>query len=264
MVIEGRELFASLAGPPLGQLVSISDNLLQMEAEIVSWKGRCGPFELRVAPSTFRPTTVSLLLAESMEINEGGVVIDVGCGSGVLSIVAAKLGAGMVYGVDPAPETVEVATANAIAQGVGDRTRFYQGDLFDPLPADGEADVVIGDVSGIPDELATVSGWFPAGLAGGPSGAELPIRMLKEARRFLRRGGKLFFPTGTLQDERSILDKARSVFGSIRKLSERVIPLPSALADQPAVLRLLRERVIDLTERGSRLLWTARIWEVTA
>lgn len=235
-----------------------------MEFETIVWKGRCGPFELKVRPTTFRPSTVSTLLADAMEIKEGNVVIDAGCGSGVLSIVAAKLGAGMVYGVDAAEETVEVATANAVALGVADRTKFFQGDMFQPLPVADQADVVIGDVSGIPDELATVSGWFPSGLAGGPSGAELPMRMISEASRLLRRGGKLFLPTGTLQDERSILEMARSVFGSIRQLSERLIPLPSALAEQPAVLRLLRERVIDLTERGSRLLWTARVWEITA
>jgi methylase of polypeptide subunit release factors len=199
-----------------------------------------------------------------MEIQDGSVVIDAGCGSGVLSIVAAKLGAGMVYGVDAADETVEIATANAIAQGVGDRTRFFQGDMFEPLPVDETVDVVVGDVSGIPDELARASGWFPSGLAGGPSGAELPMRMLEEAKRLLRRGGKLFLPTGSLQDERSILDKARSIFGSIRQLSERQIPLPSTLAEAPAVLRLLRDRVISLTERGSRLLWTVRVWEITA
>ena len=235
-----------------------------MDYERVVWKGRCGPFELKVGPATFRPSTISTLLADSMQIDPGCVVIDVGCGSGVLSIVAAKLGPAMVYGVDAAPGTVEVAAANAAAQGVDDRTSFFEGDMFEPLPTGGKADVVIGDISGIPDELATVSGWFPAGLAGGPTGAEMPMRMLEEARRFLRRGGKLFLPTGTLQDERSILDRARSVFASIRQLSERLIPLPTALAEQPAVLRLVRDRVIDLSERGSRLLWTARIWEVTA
>jgi methylase of polypeptide subunit release factors len=234
-----------------------------MTTETIVWKGRCGPFDLQVAPDTFRPSTISTLLADSMVIEPGSVVIDAGCGSGVLSIVAAKLGAQMVYGVDPAAETVEVATANAEAQGVSDRTTFYQGDMFGPIPEGVEADVVIGDVSGIPDEFAKVSGWFPSGLSGGPSGAELPMRMLDEAKRILRKGGKLLLPTGTLQDENSILDKARSLFGSIRQLSERSIPLPSTLAEQPAVLSLLREKVIQLTERGSRLLWTVRVWEVS-
>ncbi len=235
-----------------------------MDSDTVVWKGRCGPFDLLLGPHTFRPSTISMLLAEAMVIEDDAKVIDIGCGSGVLSIVAAKLGAKLVYGADAAEGTVEVATANAEAQGVGDRVKFFQSDMFDAIPDDGMADVVIGDVSGIPDEFATVSGWFPSGLAGGPTGAELPMRMLEEAKRLLRKGGKLFLPTGSLQDETSIVDKAKSAFGSIKMLTERHIPLPSSLAEQPAVVRLLRDRVISLSERGSRHLWTARIWEVEA
>jgi methylase of polypeptide subunit release factors len=234
-----------------------------MQMQTVTWKGRFGPFELNLGPATFRPSTVSTLLADSLEIEKDSVVVDAGCGSGVLAIVAAKLGAGKVYGTDPAEDTVAVATANAEAQGVGDITEFFQGDMFDPLPEDLEADVVIGDVSGIPDEFAEASGWFPSGLSGGPSGAELPIRMLDEARNLLRKGGKLFLPTGTIQDEESILDRAKSMFGSVRQLSERPIPLPSALGEHPALLRLVKSKVASLTQRGSRFLWTARIWEIS-
>jgi len=235
-----------------------------MESAVIPWKGRFGPFDLNVGPATFRPSTISHLLAAAMEFKPGSIVVDAGCGSGVLSIVAAKLGALRVYGVDAAADTVEVASANAAAQGVGDVTEFYEGDMFEPLPGDLEADVVIGDVSGIPDEIADASGWFPSGLAGGPSGAELPMRMLQEAKDRLKRGGKLLLPTGTLQDENSILGKARSLFGSIKELSSRAIPLPATLAESAALQRLRNAKLIDLTERGSRLLWTARIWEVEA
>src|SRR5688572_28619721 len=97
-----------------------------MDSDTVVWKGRCGPFDLLLGPHTFRPSTISMLLAEAMVIEDDAKVIDVGCGSGVLSIVAAKLGAKMVYGADAAEGTVEVATANAEAQGVGDRVKFFQ------------------------------------------------------------------------------------------------------------------------------------------
>lgn len=90
------------------------------------------------------------------------------------------------------------------------------------------------------------------------------MRMLEEARRFLRKGGKLILPTGSLQDESSILEKARSVFGTLRQVTERAIPLPSALAEHPSLTELVRNKVIDITKRGSRSLWTARIWEATA
>ena len=219
--------------------------------------------DLVVGPATFRPSTVSYLLADALDFARGSVVIDAGCGSGVLSIVAAKLGAGEVYGVDAAEGTAEIASANAQTHGVIDRTRFFQGDLFEPLPAGLQADVLIGDVSGIPDELARATGWFPSGLSGGPTGAELPVRMIEEARAFMAKGGRMFLPTGSLQDEESILSRARSAFSNLKQLAERSIPLPTTVAEHPALLELLKEKVIDLSQRGSRFLWTARVWELS-
>src|SRR5919106_1071733 len=235
-----------------------------MATETITWKGRFGPMELRVGRATFRPSTISSLLADALDFEPGSVVVDVGCGSGILSIIAAKLGASRVYGVDAAEGTVEVASANAAAHGVADRVVFAQGDMFDPLDSSVEADVVIGDVSGIPDEIASASGWFPSGLSGGPTGAELPMRMIEESKRLLKKGGSLFLPTGSLQDENSILDRARSVFGSMKQLTERNIPLPSSLAEDPAVLKALKEKVIALKQRGSRFQWTARVWRLEA
>ncbi|HEX6220974.1 MAG TPA: 50S ribosomal protein L11 methyltransferase [Acidimicrobiia bacterium] len=235
-----------------------------MAVETITWKGRLGPMELQIGRSTFRPSTISSLLADALDFKSGSVVVDVGTGSGILSIIAAKLGASKVYGVDAADETVEIATANAKAHGVADRVEFAQGDMFDPLDPNLEADVVIGDVSGIPDDIAAASGWFPSGLAGGPTGAELPMRMIEESKRLLRAGGKLFLPTGSLQDERSILDRAKSVFGSMKQVTERNIPLPTSLAEDPAVLKALKDKVIALKQRGSRFQWTARIWQIDA
>lgn len=235
-----------------------------MAVETIIWKGRFGPMDLQVGPATFRPSTISSLLADSLDFTPGSVVVDVGCGSGILSIIAAKLGAGRVYGIDAADETVEIASANAAAHGVADRIEFAQGDMFEPLGPDIEADVVIGDVSGIPDEIATASGWFPSGLSGGPTGAELPMRMIEESKRLLKKGGSLFLPTGSLQDENSIIERARAVFGSMKQLTERNIPLPSTLAEDPAVLKALKQRVIALKQRGSRFQWTARVWKLEA
>lgn len=233
-------------------------------ADTFTWKGRFGPMDLMVGHATFRPSTISTLLAESLDFKPGSVVVDVGCGSGILSIIAAKMGASRVYGIDAADETVEIATANAAAHGVADRVQFAQGDMFEPLDPDVEADVVIGDVSGIPDDIANASGWFPSGLSGGPTGAELPMRMIEESKRLLKKGGSLFLPTGSLQDENSILERAKTVFGSMRQITERNIPLPSSLAEDPAVLKALKDKVIALKQRGSRFQWTARVWRVDA
>jgi ribosomal protein L11 methyltransferase len=48
-------------------------------------------------------------------------VLDIGTGSGVLSIAAAKLGAGEVWAIDTDPDACTIATVNAHANGVGER-----------------------------------------------------------------------------------------------------------------------------------------------
>ena len=227
------------------------------------WKGRLGPMNLLVSDTTFRPSTISTLIARELRIQEGEVAIDVGCGSGVLAIIAAKLGARHVHAIDKSPDVIEVGRANAEANDVADRITFYQGDLFEPLADDVRADVIIGDVSGIPDTLADESGWFPTRGGGGTRGSELPIRMLEEARRRLSTGGRLFLPTGSLQDESSIIEAARRLYTKVRKLTERAIPLPSKLAGSQVLSDLVERGVVRVSTRGSRSIWEARVWEVS-
>jgi methylase of polypeptide subunit release factors len=215
-----------------------------------------------VSPNTFAPSTITLLLADAMDLNEGDVVVDVGTGCGILAIIAAKLGASRVIAVDNGPDVEAVGRANAVSQRVEDKITFLRGDLFDPVPDDIEADVIIGDVSGIPDELAAISGWFPNKTGGGPRGSELPIRMLEEAKRLLRPGGRLFLPTGSLQDVGAVLRAARSLYDRLVEIASRMIPLPGTLAESPVVRKLVDAGVVSLTPRGSRFLWEAKVWEL--
>jgi ribosomal protein L11 methyltransferase len=72
-----------------------------------------------------------------------GSVLDVGCGSGVLSVAAAKLGFGPVHALDVDPVAVETAAANASANAVSVEAR-----LADALTADvPPADIVLANVS---------------------------------------------------------------------------------------------------------------------
>ncbi len=56
-------------------------------------------------------------------------VLDVGTGSGILSIVAAKLGAREVWGVDPDGASVENAKENVARNGVSTRVRIRRGTI---------------------------------------------------------------------------------------------------------------------------------------
>jgi methylase of polypeptide subunit release factors len=208
----------------------------------------------------FSPTATSKTLAEAIEIGPDDTVIDVGCGSGVLAFVAAKLGAAKVYGVDLSHRAVEAAKDNAKRLGLDHICEFRQGDLLEPV-RDIRATVLIGDVSGIPDDIAAESGWFDEVPAGGPTGSELPTKFLHSIGDTLAPGGRLYLPTGTIQYERPILEAAREVFGDhMEAVLEREFPLPELVAKSKAVTQLVKDGIVSLRQRGSRWLWQLRIW----
>jgi SAM-dependent methyltransferase len=237
----------------------------QPAENILEWKGRTGPFTVSLGEGVFHPTHTSRTLAEALEIRPDDVVIDVGCGCGVLSFVAARLGAKRVIGCDLSEQAIEIARENAVRLGLEDRVEFRVGDLLKPVRGE-RATVIIGDVSGIPDEIGRIAGWFPDGHAGGPTGAELPAAMLESIHQndCLVPGGRIFLPTGTIQNERTILETAKALFGAanLHHLLEREFPLPDVVAKSKAVAQMMREGILDLRARGSRLLWSLRIWQV--
>jgi SAM-dependent methyltransferase len=229
------------------------------------WRGRGGPFELQLGPKTFAPTRTSMEVAEELRVSPGDTVFDIGCGSGVLAIVAAMLGAGRVYGTEVNEEAVRYARRNAEALGVGDRVEFHHGSLYEPL-GDLRADIVIGDVAGIPDSIAAETGWYPGGYSGGPTGAEVPVAMLQATFKHLLPGGRLYLPTGSIQDEGAVLRAARAIFGEsrMRQLRERLFPLPTKVSDSVVMRKLMESGVVSLIRKGSRLLWALRVWECEA
>lgn len=65
------------------------------------------------------------------DIRPGDVVYDLGSGDGRLVITAAKRYGARGVGVELLPELVELARRNAAAEGIADRVKFVQGDLFE-------------------------------------------------------------------------------------------------------------------------------------
>ncbi|WP_169237915.1 50S ribosomal protein L11 methyltransferase [Candidatus Roseilinea sp. NK_OTU-006] len=73
------------------------------------------------------PTTQLCAAAMEDYVQAGMRVLDVGSGSGILSILAAKLGAREVVGVDTDDEAVRAGRENVLANGVGDRVTIAHG-----------------------------------------------------------------------------------------------------------------------------------------
>lgn len=110
-------------------------------------------------------------------ITPSSVVLDVGTGFGFFAVLAAKLGAAEVIGVDLA-EVVHLGNKLAEDNGVADRVRFVQGNV-EELRLSRPADLIISDLHGV---LPFYTGHFGAVAAArrllAPGGTLLPRRDL--------------------------------------------------------------------------------------
>jgi ribosomal protein L11 methyltransferase len=98
-----------------------------------------------------------------------GSMLDVGCGSGVLAIAAARLGFSPVTALDRDPQAIESTERNAAANGV-EITAGIGDALRDPLPA---AEVVVANltleaVEGLAGRLVCTRGVTSGYLASDP------------------------------------------------------------------------------------------------
>src|SRR5262245_27795341 len=80
------------------------------------------------------------------QVRPDDVVLDLGCGVGVFAVLAARLGARMVYGVEPNP-AVSLAPEVARENAVDSRVRFLRG-LVEDVDLDPAPTLLVGDVRG--------------------------------------------------------------------------------------------------------------------
>lgn len=112
-------------------------------------------------------TTALCIRALEELVRPGMTVFDVGTGSGVLAIVAAKLGAKRVEAVDFDPVAVRVARENVRQNGAEDVVRTERSDLLKSVA--GRADLIIANI--IADIIVRLFGEVEAHLA--PDGTML-------------------------------------------------------------------------------------------
>ena len=98
-----------------------------------TWEEQPGDLMIELDPGMAFGTGTHETTAMCVEMIEkhyrGGKVLDVGTGSGILAIAAARLGAKQVLGVDIDPMAVRVAQENVEKNGLSDVIEIRQGDL---------------------------------------------------------------------------------------------------------------------------------------
>lgn len=104
-------------------------------------------------------TTRGVVRLLPAQLQSGDVVADLGAGSAVLSIAAAKLGAGRVYAVELDPEAIPDAERNVEANGVADRVHVFAADAAALLPLVAPVRLILANIiSSVLIELLPIIG----------------------------------------------------------------------------------------------------------
>jgi len=109
------------------------------------------------------PTTRACLAAMARRLVPGWRVIDVGTGSGILAIAAAKLGASRVLALEIDPSAAAVARGNVRRNGVSGVVQVQEGDL--PAAREEAADLVVANI--VAEALVALAPHLPARLRPG-------------------------------------------------------------------------------------------------
>ena len=147
-------------------------------------------------PEVYPPSDDSILLIESLEIHDGERVLEVGCGSGIVSIHCARNGCD-VTAVDINPLAVELAKRNATANGVN--ISISESDVYENV--DGRFDTIVFNLPYLPvDE----EGLLAKAWSGGPDGLGPLPRLLEGAPRHLLPDGRVVVVVSSLTEPRAL------------------------------------------------------------
>jgi release factor glutamine methyltransferase len=176
-------------------------------------------------------------------------VIDVCCGSGNLACaLAAALPSALVWATDLTGPCVELTRQNVREHNLEGRVRVLQGDLFAPLAGEGlegRVDAVVCNPPYIPTRMLADRSDLRheprEAFDGGPFGLSVLLRVLQEAPRFLRSGGRLFLELGPREERHALqmlervrlyddVELVRTATGVVHAVHARALHAPSPSA----------------------------------
>lgn len=215
---------------------------------------------LELNESVFAPSQNGLFYANALTVNPEDKVIDIGTGSGILAIYAAKREA-IVSATDIEDTAIELAKRNFTLNNVKvecQRSSLF-GDFSDSF------DVIMAN---LPNEIVPPSYSERIGpqlantFDGGKSGNESILALLKEAIKYMHSGSRLYLPVHTLTDYHQVLQTViKHYHAKLIALAE--LPVKPFVKNNLAFyLKLDRRGIIKLVRKSNNWYSYGYVYEL--
>ena len=174
-------------------------------------------FEFDVLEGVYEPAADTYLLLDAIIINPSDSVLDVGCGAGLASLVAASK-AKRVVSIDISFLAVRNTTENLRKNGLVQNVSVLQSDLFTGLAHDAKFTMIMFNPPYLPaDEMNTE---MDHALIGGEEGSELTERFVKEASSHMVKNGRLYVVVSSLANTDAIINTFTENYFQVEQVNE--------------------------------------------
>lgn len=209
----------------------------------------------------FAPSKNGSFYANSIRVAPEERVIDIGTGSGVLAIFAARKGA-IVSATDIEEEAVELAKRNCSLNQVNAEVR--KGSLFGDFS--GPFDVILANLPNeiVPPAYAHRIGQHLAEtFDGGEKGNQFILELLEKAKAYMHAKSRLYLPVHTLTDYHQVLQIA-IIHYFVRLLAVAQLPVKEFVQQNLAYYLGLNEQgVVRVFKQGNDWYTNGYIYEIS-
>ena len=213
--------------------------------------------KIHLKDNVFQPNLTSKLSYETAKENlsKKTKVLDLGCGSGIIGILIKKNNDKVhLFCSDNHLKAIKLTKKNLIKNKVFGVVK--KGSLFEPWRGF-KFDYIIDDVSAISSSIAAKSIWFKKKIPAscGVDGTDLTIKVIKNAKKFLNKGGILQLPLLSLSNTDRVKKEAKKIFSKTKIFKSEKWFLPDNLAKQKKLLKKLKEKKrINYEEKFGKII----------
>ncbi|MHA1238660.1 MAG: HemK2/MTQ2 family protein methyltransferase [Candidatus Odinarchaeia archaeon] len=178
-------------------------------------------YVFKIYPEVYFPSEDTIMLAENLEIDDKDKVLELGSGSGLITVVLAEK-ASRVIAVDVQPKAAENTLLNVSLNGFRDKVEVLIGDLFYSLSEREMFDALVFNPPYLPlSEEEIKGGWVDLSCSGGVDGRALIDPFIQNAYKYLKNDGKVFLIQSSLSDVNKTLSTLRDSGFNVKIVSRK-------------------------------------------